>query len=99
MMSFEASAAHERLSDTLSAATREREHAVRALADDVLRAYAAALDEHRTTEQRWRTFFEGVALLADALEYLPEPPRATVDELRALLRENADLLALDFALT
>jgi hypothetical protein len=99
MMSFEASAAHQRLSDTLSAATRDREHRVQSIAGAVLHAYADALDEDRTSEQRWRAFFDRVALLADALEQTPAPPRATVDELRALLRENADLLALDAALT
>lgn len=99
MMSFEASAAHRRLSDTLSAVTREREYVVRALADEVLRAYAAALDEDHTSELRWRAFFDRVARLADALEAVPEPPRTTVDELRALLRENEDILTLDLAAT
>jgi hypothetical protein len=97
MLSFEASAAHRRLSDTLSAATREREHALRALADEVLRAYAVALDEDRTSEHRWRVFFARVARLAQALEDELEPPRSIIAELRALLNENEDMLERDLA--
>jgi hypothetical protein len=95
MMSFEASAAHQRFSETLSSATRGSDRVVRALADDALRAYGDALDEQRTSESSWRAFFARVASLADALERESQPPRAALAELRALLCENVDLLAHD----
>jgi hypothetical protein len=97
MMSFEASAAHRRLSDTLTTATALCGRSVHALADDALRAYAAALDDRETSEARWRAFFVAIALLADALAREPRPPHAALAELHALLRENEDLLALDRA--
>jgi hypothetical protein len=95
MMSPEARAAHKRFCEQLSAATRHLDRPVHGLAAEAMRAYAEALRAKRSDDLAWREFISLVALLDDTLERASCQPSEIVAELRALLRENDDLLVLE----
>jgi hypothetical protein len=93
MMSPEARAAHQRFCEQLSAATRHLEQPIHRLVADAARAYAAALEASSSDDLLWREFIGIIALLIDALERASCQPSEIVVELRALVRENDDLIA------
>jgi hypothetical protein len=93
MMTPDVRAAHDRFAEKLRASVQHLGDTSRDLAEATIVSYATALVASGNDHERaWRAFVTHVAALARSLERAaPDPPEIGA-ELRALVRENADLL-------